>query len=198
VIGYGEDVSLGFPIDALGDQVLQPVGQVGCHPLRTGDAYDVWLEPKAEGHTRMCTALQAADELLRAFIENEKHRACYPPIVINISDGAATDGDPTPMAMALQGLASQDGNVLLLNIHISDSAEAPVVFPADDRLLPDDDARRLFRMSSPLPASMIQVAQRQEIAIVEGARGFAFNADLGALVGFLDIGTRVGRNVNFG
>jgi hypothetical protein len=194
VIGYGEDVGLGFPIDALASEVLQPVEQVCCNPLRTGDAYDVWLEPKAQGKTRMCSAFEAARELIGDFIA--RHPTCYPPIVINISDGAATDGDPTPMAMALQGLASQDGNVLLLNIHISDSAEAPVVFPADDRSLPDDYARAMFRISSPLPASMIQLAQGQEVKIDQGARGFAFNADLTALVGFLDIGTRVGRNVD--
>jgi hypothetical protein len=136
--------------------------------------------------------LHAAWEVLAQFLA--QHPACYPPIVINISDGLATDGDPMPYATALQGLASQDGNVLLLNIHISNSAAAPTVFPADERCLPDDHARRLFRMSSLLPASMVRAAQSQEIAIYDGARGFAFNADLGALVGFLDIGTRVGRN----
>jgi len=194
MIGYGDEVGLGFPVEALAGEVLQPVNQVGCNPLRSGNAYDVWLEPKAQGHTRMCMALQAAVELVGQFIA--QHPACYPPIVINISDGAATDGDPVPMAVALQGLASQDGNVLLLNIHVSESADAPIVFPADERGLPDDYARRLFRISSPLPGNMIQAAQNQEIPIVEGARGFAFNADLASLVGFLDIGTRVGRNVN--
>jgi hypothetical protein len=195
LIGYGDDLEMGFPVDALAGQVLQPVSQVGCNPLRSGDAFDVWLEPKAESkQTRMCMALDAAHEVVAGFIA--EHPACYPPIVINITDGKATDGDPTPMAMALQLLASQDGDVLLLNAHVSDSAQRPVLFPADERLLPDDYARALFRISSPLPAGMIRAAQGQEIPIVEGARGFAFNADLAALVGFLDIGTRVGRNVN--
>ncbi len=129
MIGYGDEVELGFPVEALAGEVLQPVSQVGCNPLRSGNAYDIWLEPKAQGHTRMCMALQAAVELVGQFIA--QHPACYPPMVINISDGAATDGDPTPTAMALQGLASQDGNVLLLNIHISEIADAPIVFPAD-------------------------------------------------------------------
>ena len=194
VIGYGDGVELGFPVEALAGEVLQPVSQVGCNPLRSGNAYDLWLEPKAQGQTRMCTALQAAMEVLDQFLA--QHPACYPPMVINISDGAATDGDPAPVATALQALASRDGNVLLLNIHISEVADAPIVFPADEQGLPDDYARRLFRISSTLPGSMIQVAQGQEIPIVAGARGFAFNADLASLVGFLDIGTRVGRNVN--
>jgi hypothetical protein len=54
----------------------------------------------------------------------------------------------------------------------------------------------MFRISSLLPENMIQLAQGQEVPVVRGARGFAFNADMTALVGFLDIGTRVGRNVN--
>ncbi len=194
LIGYGDEAELGFPVDGLAGEVLQPVSEVGCKPLRSGEAYDVWLEPKAEGKTRMCMALQAAGEAVAGFIA--QHPACYPPIVINISDGAATDGDPAPVAMALRQTASQDGNVLLLNVHISDSVQGPVLFPADERLLPDDFARALFRISSPLPVTMIQAAQGQEIPIVEGARGFAFNADLASLVGFLDIGTRVGKNVN--
>ena len=192
LIGYGDDVELGFPVDALAGEVLQPVSRVGCNPLRSVDAYDVWLDPKSKSeHTRMCLAFQAAYQTLTSFIA--KYPACYPPIVINITDGKADDGDPTPMAMALQQLASQDGNVLLMNVHISDSATIPVLFPADESLLPDDYALALFRISSLLPANMIAAAQGK---VVPGARGFAFNANLDSLVSFLDIGTRVGKNVN--
>ncbi len=69
--------------------------------------------------------------------------------VINVSDGAVTDGDQAPVATAVRQMASQDGNVLLLNVHISDSAETPVLFPDDERLLPDDYARALFPGSEP-------------------------------------------------
>ena len=30
---------------------------------------------------------------------------CYPPVVVNITDGISTDGDPLPVARALCGLA---------------------------------------------------------------------------------------------
>jgi len=89
-------------------------------------------------------------------------------------------------------LASQDGNVLLFNIHISARGERPILFPNDDQNLSDDYARRLFAVSSPLPPTMLRQAQILEASLEEGARGFAFNADLSSVISFLDIGTRVG------
>lgn len=206
VIGYGEEIGIGFPGDALAGSVLQPVSQIGKHPLRIEDRvkkvedgagglveqrvkFPVWFEPQAQGKTPMCTALQAAVELIGTFLQ--EHPACYPPIVINISDGAATDGDPGPMGARLQGLASQDGNALLFNLHVSARGLQPVLFPTADRDLPDDHARLLFRMSSPLPAEMLAQAQILETSVVKGARGFAFNADLASVITFLDIGTRI-------
>ena len=56
--------------------------------------------------------------------------------------------------------------------------------------LPDDYARLLFRMSSPLPPAMLRQAQILEASVPDGAVGFAFNADLASVIMFLDIGTR--------
>jgi hypothetical protein len=137
----------------------------------------------------MCTALQVAHEVVSEFVS--QHPRCFPPIVINISDGAATDGDPQPMAAALRSVASQDGNALLFNVHISARGERPILFPADESYLPDEYARLLFRMSSPLPPAMLKQARTLEASVAEGARGFAFNADLSSVVMFLDVGTRV-------
>jgi len=204
VIGYGGEVGLGFPIDALAGDVLQPVSLIGGHPLRIEDRiqrvedgagglveqhvkFPVWLEPAAQGKTPMCETLRAAREVLSEFIDRHPH--CFPPIVVNLSDGAATDGDFEPEALALWRLASHDGNALLFNIHISARGERPILFPSDDVHLPDDYARRLFRMSSPLPAEMLRQARIQEEAIEDGARGFAFNADLASVIMFLNIGT---------
>jgi hypothetical protein len=207
MIGYGGEVGLGFPIDALAGEVLQPVSRIDANPLRIeqrvtreqdrtgrwveqhGD-FPVWFEPKAHGKTLMCTALRTAKEVISGFIS--QHPCCFPPIVINITDGMATDGLFEPEALNLWRLASQDGKVLLFNIHISARGEPPILFPADDTNLSDDYARRLFSVSSPLPEAMLRQARVLEASLEEGARGFAFNADLSAVVSFLDIGTRVG------
>jgi len=205
MIGYGGEVSLGFPGEGLAGDVLCPVSQIANNPLRIEDRtrresdgaggilqtrfkFPVWLDPVASGKTLMCTALQAAQEVTSGFVA--EHPKCYPPIVINISDGAATDGDPEPQAAALRAVASTDGNVLFFNVNLSAGGQRPILFPTSDAGLPDDYARVLFRMSSTLPAPMIQQARLLEESVADGARGFAFNADLVSVILFLDIGTR--------
>ena len=95
------------------------------------------------------------------------------------------------MAMALRSVASNDGNVLLFNAHISSRADRPILYPTDDRTLPDDFARMLFRMSSPLPPEMLRQAKTLDSSVIDGAAGFAFNADLATVIMFLNVGTRV-------
>ena len=207
VIGYGGEVRMGFSIDALATGVLQPISQIGANPLRIENRvhrvsdgtvpardqqikFPVWFEPRAQGKTPLCSAFRLRRDVLNGFIN--RYPGCFPPIVINITDGAVTDGVFEPEAMALWSLASDDGNVLLLNIHLSARDEKPILFPSSDLDLPDDYARRLFSMSSPLPPQMLRQARIQETTLTEGARGFAFNADLASVVMFLDIGTRAG------
>jgi hypothetical protein len=121
------------------------------------------------------------------------HPRSYPPIVINISDGAATDTGPVPQAKALRNLATEDGEVLFFNCHITEKPALPVVFPASDTELTDDFARTLFEVTSPLPENLAGQARAEGLSLLPDARGFAFNADLTELVRFLDLGTRSGR-----
>lgn len=209
VIGYGAEIGLGFLGDLAGE-VVRPVSEIGNHPLRIEERtkrvddgagglveqtvkFPVWFEPLAGGRTPMCQALKVAHEVIGDFVA--QHPQCYPPIVINISDGMANDGNPERVAMALRGVASQDGNVLLFNLHISAQGQPPILFPVSDENLSDDFARLLFRMSSPLPPEMLRQARILEASVEEGARGFAFNADLVSVVMFLDIGTRVAQGL---
>jgi len=113
-------------------------------------------------------------------------------VVFNITDGFATDDDPEPFAAALQNIAPGGRNVLLLNVHISSQCANPFVFPNSEAGLPDKSAQRLFRMASPLPPEMMQRAHLEELMLAEGARGFAFNADLESVIRLLNIGTQVG------
>jgi hypothetical protein len=45
-----------------------------------------------------------------------------------------------------------------------------------------------------LPPQMLRQSRLQNSTLDDGARGFAFNADLASVVMFLDIGTRVGNS----
>ena len=209
VISYGADVGLGFSGELAGE-VLRPVSAIGNHPLRVEERerlvedgagglvkqstkFPVWFEPRAEGRTPMCQALTVAHEVIEDFVAQVP--GCFPPIVINVTDGMATDGDPVPAADRLCSIASQDGHVLLLNVHIAPEGSPPILLPASDATLPDGFAKRLFRMSSPLPEEMLEQAYTLQIPVENGARGFAFNADLSSVIMLLEIGTRVSNQL---
>jgi hypothetical protein len=93
-------------------------------------------------------------------------------------------------------LATTDGNVLVFNVHLSEVAAMPVQYPDREDGLPDDLAKRLFRMSSVLPESSRNLAATLDLAVNEDSRGFVFNSDMAALVQFLDIGTRGPSNLH--
>lgn len=205
VIGYGSDVRPALSGELMG-RTLVPISEIAAHPLgiekRTKKVPDgagglvdqtvkfpVWFESIADGSTPMCGALEMACREIGEFIR--QWPACYPPLVINVTDGKAKDGNPEVNAEALRELSSEDGNVLLFNIHISSSAGSAIEFPIDDASLPDDFARRLFRMSSTLPPQMVEIARSEGVSLGETPpRGFVFNGDVISVIRFLDIGTR--------
>ena len=94
------------------------------------------------------------------------------------------------------GLQTGDGNVLLFNVHLSEIASSPVQYPDNEERLPQDNyARTMFRISSPLPESSRSQAASLDLPVNESSRGYVFNADMVALVQFLDIGTRAASNL---
>jgi len=205
VVGYGGQVlpALG---GSLAGRELVPISELARCPLRVEQRANVvedgrggqveqvvkmpvWFEAAGEGKTPMCKCLERAGQIISSFLL--EHPACYPPLIINLSDGEATDGNPEGAAQNLRELASEDGAVLLFNGHISSRSEQAVEFPDGEGHLPDEYARRLFRMSSRLPPVMQNSARQAGLSVTADSRGFVFNADLASVVRFLDIGTRV-------
>ncbi|OWK46847.1 hypothetical protein [Fimbriiglobus ruber] len=205
VIGYGKMTHAGLggrlPTDA-----LVPISRLADSPLRietrTKTVSDgagglleksvkvpVWFDPVANGRTPMCEALSAAWLTAREFIE--RYPTAYPPIVLNLTDGRPSDGNPQDTAKNLRRLATADGNVLLFNLLLSTEPKPPMYFISDGSLLVDLYSKLLFVMSSQLPPRMLQGARAEGFDVEEGARGVVFNADPAAVVRFLDIGTRV-------
>ena len=137
----------------------------------------------------MIAVLERATGILTGFLV--EHPDCFPPLVLNLTDGVASDGDPAPTAARLCGLSSTDGNVLLFNAHMSSQPVPPVEFPERDDRLPGSNAKLLFRMSSKLPPRLFDAARADKFPVEDGACGFVFNADLVSVIRFLDIGTRV-------
>ncbi len=204
VIGYGSHVGPAFG-GTLAGRDLVAVADLADAPLRIEDRtrkvmdgaggvldttvkFPVWFDPVSFGGTPMRAAFAEALRVLRPWIES--HPASYPPIVFHITDGESTDGDPSQDAADLRRLGTQDGPVMLFNIHVSSQPEQEISFPAMPPGLPDAYATMLFDMSSDLPSEMRERLQMEGYAAPAGARGFIFNAEPTALVNFLDIGTR--------
>ncbi len=204
VIGYGATVGSVFG-GLLADGELVPISVVAEHPLRveerrrqvtdaSGSVIErpyklaCWVDPVANGHTPMTEAMEIAHDIVEEFIG--RYPGCFPPVVLNLTDGASTDGDPADAADAIRALASLDGNVLLFNLHISASGGQAIAFPDEDTALPDGYAHALFEMSSELPFSMRMYAVELGHPVSHRSRGFVYNADASSLVQFLDIGTR--------
>ncbi|MCQ0017461.1 hypothetical protein [Actinomadura madurae] len=148
----------------------------------------IWVDAAAEGLTPMTRALEQTHDLLKAWVD-ENPRS-YPPIVLNMTDGEATDGDPARAGERIRSLTTHDGGALLFNLHISSKELDPVRFPAADGGLPKS-GRRLFGMSSRLPERMRLYADAElGLEVSQGSRGFVYNADIASIIHFLDVGTR--------
>ncbi len=150
--------------------------------------FPIWFDAVTSGGTPMCQAMHHAHKLLSAWLTD--HPDCFPPIVINITDGESTDGNPSSVAQDITSLKSSDGDVLLFNVHLSSHRGTAIEFPDSEAALPDQYAKLLFQMSSVLPNSIKETASQEGFRVSAGSRGFVFNADMVALINFLDIGTR--------
>ncbi|MEX2289959.1 MAG: vWA domain-containing protein [Mycobacteriales bacterium] len=204
VIGYGTSVGSAFA-GVLAGRDLVPLSVIATSPARleertkkTPDGagglidqtvkFPVWLDPVANGGTPMSAALGKAAQLVSGWLDERP--SCFPPVVLHLTDGESSDGDPSEAAQSIRSLLSADGNALLFNLHVSGAGGMPATFPDSDSGLPDQFSRLLFSMSSSLPEHMKAYAQQQGFTASEGTRGFVYNADVSSIVQFLDIGTR--------
>ncbi len=151
----------------------------------------VWVEPLASGGTPVCAAIDHAGRLVRDWVA--AHRDSFPPIVINLSDGESTDGNPQEWAGRLSALATNDGATLFFNLDLSASGTSSTLFPSAPSPSWTRFSSGMFQMSSALPDSMLAVARAQGHEVRPGARGFGLNADFRAVVNFLNVGTSIGH-----
>jgi len=208
VIGYGgRGVDNGFS-GVLGARVLNPVSAIEQSPTRVEDRkrkmddgaggivetsvkFPVWFEPRADGGTPMRAALTKAAEELAAWCD--AHPESYPPTVLHVTDGESGDGDPEEIATSVAQLRTNDGPVVVMNIHVSALGADTIKFPSSESGLPDSHAKLLFRMSSLLPQHLAAFAKDKGYNVSPESRGYMFNAEAGEIVDFFDIGTRASQ-----
>lgn len=209
LIGYGNDAFESRVGSAFGGVLagrdIVPVSDIADSPVRVEQRtrhvddgagglvemkieFPVWLEPVYSHNTPMMTAMQYTHDLVVDRVR--RYPESFPPIVIHVTDGHPSDGDPREIARAIRQLRTTDGNVLIFSLHLSTEDAGAIYFPAQRDQLPDDYARLLFDMSSVLPPAWQEMASNFELPVMAESRAFVFNADLAAMVRFLEIGTR--------
>jgi hypothetical protein len=216
IIGYRTDV-VGNPLienalpPNLAGSDLVPISQLYASPRgrqtlkqkgfdpETGELLEMdvelpfWIEPKAEGGTPMCSALHKAHGILDQW--TQQRPGGFPPVIVHITDGESTEGDPEQYAAPIMDLATQDGNVLIFNCHLSMTAADPIMFPNNDEIMPEEFARTLYRISSVIPQTMAGIARQSGYDLQPNARGMVFNAGSDSLLKFLDIGTQTNASL---
>lgn len=155
-----------------------------------------WLEARCDGHwTHMREAFKKAKALLEEWMVEHHDKDCYPPTIINITDGAFNDATVEQMqqeANELKSLFTNDGNVILFNIHISPNSGDSVTFPTNiAELTGSDYGRTLFNLSSLLPLRYNADIARLRHDSDNNVRHVAMaqNASMSTLIQLMDIGT---------
>lgn len=207
VIGYGDSECYNGFKGPLGSSIFNKISAIADNPYKIEERkkkipdgaggiveqsikFPVWFEPMASGLTPMCQAFRRAAQEVAGWCEH--HLQSFPPIIINITDGEPTDGDPEEIAEMIKQIKTTDGGVLVFNLHI-DIAKNEILYVNSEDQLPDENAKRLFRMSSQFTPTMWDIALSMGYKIQQGARGYAYNARFESLINFLDIGTRAGE-----
>lgn len=210
VLGYGGDNEVRSML--LGGQELvsvrelaafdvQQVRETGEFRLPNGSCVlrdtvrPVWIRPRAAGQTPMYQALCKAHELAAAWCRLVEHAESFPPVVFNITDGEATDCTDDELrdaAARLRELGTDDGAVLLVNIHIASGDDvAGICFPTEEEsAYPNRYASLLYDCSSVMPDSFNEAIRDMKSRSARPPfRGMSYNATATELLSMLNIGS---------
>lgn len=154
-----------------------------------------WIAPRSKGQTPMGDALRTAKRLAQSWCRLNPNS--FPPLVINITDGEATDATSEQLldlAEQLKATSTNDGNTLLFNIHICAEHDTPssvLQFPSTSDPLPDTPyTQLLWKMASPLPAVFdSSIIELRGHAVAPPFRAVCYNCSANQLPALLNIGT---------
>ena len=155
-----------------------------------------WIEADAtKSWTRVHHAFDKAKQLLEQWMDTHHNQDCYPPTIINITDGefnGASKEYVLQQANELKSMFTNDGNVILFNIHISANKAISVTCPArKDEVNSSQLAKTLYEMSSLLPERYSdKIGElRGEASPSNRYTAMSINADMSTLIQLMDIGT---------
>lgn len=211
VVGYGEKAYSGWQGELEGRKFVSPE-ELKAHPytkiitrkeIRTRKGVQIkeveqvqWVSARHDGHwTHYHEAFDYAKDLLADWMIDHHEKDCYPPTVIHITDGVfnhASKEDVIQKANELKSMFTNDGNVILFNIHFTPDLDAnSVACPINKSELGGDPyAETLFELSSLLPERYNQDIARCLNDTRAGRHvAMGMNADATTLIKIMDIGT---------
>ena len=155
-----------------------------------------WIKPLAEGTTPMHEALHRVRDMVAEWCGDRNNRESFPPIVINITDGEPTDCndiDLRDVCTLIKRTATDDGNTLLINIHISTNHRLnSLIFPMYDELVQAcDKARLLADCSSVMPSALDEaIHELKGRGATPPYIGIGYNTTVVELLSMINIGSR--------
>ncbi|MBP5419903.1 MAG: DUF4433 domain-containing protein [Bacteroidales bacterium] len=211
VVGYGEKAYSGWQGELEGRDFVSPE-ELKKHPytkittrkeVRTRNGVQIkeveqvqWVSARHDGSwTHYHEAFDYAINLLANWMIDHHDKDCYPPTIIHITDGVfnhASEETVMQKANELKSMFTNDGNVILFNIHITNNNDANVVACPINKgeLNGDKYAETLFNMSSLLPERYNQDIARCLNDTRSGRHvAMGMNADATTLIKLMDIGT---------
>jgi hypothetical protein len=162
---------------------------------------DEWFTPHAEGNTPMYEAMLRVRDLAKEWCEKSENRQSFPPVVINITDGEASDCDDNELrdiCEQIKRIATDDGNVLLINIHISTDSTLPaIIFPMAEELTGAGRYSRLLaECSSVMPSAFDSaICEMKGRGATPPFFGMGYNASIIELLSMVNIGSRSVTNM---
>lgn len=210
IIGYGHEVYSGWNGVLAGRDFVSPE-ELKNNPFKTITVKEEkrtrkgtmikeidkvqWLEARCDGNwTHVHQAFDKAKALLDQWMQEHHDKDCYPPTIINITDGQfnhATREQIVQQANELKAMFTNDGNVLLWNIHITPNNMEQVLLPiGKNELKGDKYSELLYDMSSLLPTRYNQAISDIRGDSVDSRHvAMATNTDMSTLIQLMDIGT---------
>ena len=196
VIGYGAEVNT--IVEGMMSEIpealvkvekikkLIPDGAGGT--IEVDSEMPIWIEPESNNGTPMHEAFQRAAQIIEGWVSDRPNT--FPPIVINITDGAARHPDLTAeAARKIMDLQTTDGAALIFNLHIADN-KREIIFPNDKTQLAGNVfAEFLFDISSPLPQLLIDAAKDVGFSPNPGAKCSGYNVDESLMIQLLQFGS---------
>ena len=201
-MGYGTGLGNGVSSAYLGEldgRWVVPISELFEKPYTySDDEAPIWIEPTWGGLTPMTRAFQQAYDLCSDWINYGNHINCHPPLIINITDGEATDSGWRAKKLItavdqIKSLSTEYGNPFIFNIHISYTNEDQVLFPNSiedvNSKISDSNASLLYELSSHLNEKMVNIGSTKGYKLDLDSKGFIFNGNSSDLINFLNIGS---------